>query len=156
MLRIFNAPETQETQHTNSVTEKSRSNPPIFPTSPDKPSIILPVASEANRLNDPASTAEEDIAILTTLLREYRRQLGENPVGDNIEITAALLGANTKNLSYLPAESGNFLDNSGQLIDRWEIPYFFHSISGTEMDIISAGPDRILHTADDLSSEQLD
>jgi hypothetical protein len=114
------------------------------------------VASEAERLNNPASTAKDDLAILTILLREYRRQFGENPVGDNVEITAALLGSNAKSLSCLPSESGNFLDPKGRLIDRWGNPYFFHSISGTKMQIITAGPDLILHTADDLLSDDLD
>jgi len=108
------------------------------------------VADEAARLNDPDLTAEDDLAVLTILLEEYRRHLGGNPAGDNDEITAALLGANPKRLACLPATSGNCIDSSGRLIDRWGNPYFFHALSGSEMEILSAGPDGHLHTADDL------
>ncbi len=117
---------------------------------PAAPPVILPVAAEAARLNDPDLTAADDLAVLTTLLQEYRRHLGGNPVGDNGEIAAALLGANPKRLACLPGNINTYLDNTGQLIDRWGTPYFFHALSGTEMEIVSAGPDGILHTQDDL------
>ena len=33
---------------------------------------------------------------------------------------------------------------------RWNTPYFFHQISGKQMEIHSAGPDRVRGTADDV------
>jgi len=116
------------------------------------PPVILPVTSEAARLNTAGQTAMDDIATLQVLLGEYRRHLGGNPVGDNDEITAALLGRNPKRLACLPATGGPFLDTGGRLIDRWGTPYFFHALSGSEMQIISAGQDRTLYTADDIRS----
>ena len=38
----------------------------------------------------------------------------------------------------------------GELIDNWGTPFFFHQVSGTEMEIRSAGPDMKMWTADDL------
>ena len=38
----------------------------------------------------------------------------------------------------------------GELTDAWGTPYFFHQLSGTEMEIHSAGPDRRMFTGDDL------
>ncbi len=146
MLRRYKSPETQRPQTASEVIGEKQVLPPEVPESAP---VILPVAAEAARLNDPALTAEDDLAVLTTLLEEYRRHLGGNPVGDNNEITAALLGANPKRLACLPSETVATLDNAGRLIDRWGNPYFFHALSGTEMEIHSAGPDGELHTADD-------
>ena len=38
---------------------------------------------------------------------------------------------------------------TGELLDRYGTPYFFHAESGTRMTITSAGPDKKLHTSDD-------
>ena len=73
-------------------------------------------------------------------------------MGDNAEVTAALLGRNPKGIAYLPA-TGKFMNSQGELIDRWGTPYVFHALSGTRMEIISAGPDRQPYTGDDLKNE---
>jgi hypothetical protein len=110
----------------------------------------LPVAVESLRLLDAASDAREDLAVIQQLLEEFRRHHDGNPVGDNAEITAALSGANPKKLAYLSREVKRVINADGCLIDRWGHPYFFHANSGKEMEIISPGPDGILHTDDDL------
>jgi hypothetical protein len=113
------------------------------------PVTLLPVAQEGARLNTPETGAGEDLAILDLLLSQYRRQFDGNPVGDNLDISAALRGENPKRLAYLP-KAGPFLDPTGQLLDRWGTPYFFHALAGNRMEIRSAGPDLELWTADDL------
>lgn len=83
------------------------------------------------------------------LIRDFRAAFGENPVGSNAEITKALAGTNPKKAKFLA--SGDFRQNEkGELIDRWGTPYFFHQISGEEMEIHSAGPDKRMWTADDV------
>ena len=81
-------------------------------------------------------------------LRDYRAALGGNPVGTNAEITRALLGDNPKQLK-LPVPAGSKLNPEGELCDPWGTPYFFHQVSGREMEVRSAGPDGRLWTADD-------
>ena len=84
-----------------------------------------------------------------TVIRDYRNALGGNPVGTNAEITSALLGDNPKQTSFeLPPGSG--VNAKGEMIDRWSTPYFFHQISGTQMEIRSAGPDRRMWSRDDV------
>jgi hypothetical protein len=114
--------------------------------------LILPVAENAASLNSPETTAEEDIATLDFLISSFRKHEGGNPVGENDEITAALLGRNPKGLGYLRKDRA-YIDPSGRLIDRWGTPYFFHAVSGDEMEVVSAGPDLRHHTADDITSE---
>jgi hypothetical protein len=132
------------------------SNPPIEPRDlvPElsRKTVLLPIAETAASLNSPETTAAEDIATLDLLISQFRKHQGGNPVGENDEITAALLGKNPKNLGYL-SENGSYIDSGGRLTDRWGTPYFFHAISGERMEIISAGSDLRHHTADDVASE---
>jgi len=83
-------------------------------------------------------------------IRDYRSMFGGDPVGVNSEITAQLNGNNPKQATFIQPESGMRLDDRGELVDPWGTPYFFHQLSGTDMEIRSAGPDKRMWTADDL------
>jgi hypothetical protein len=83
------------------------------------------------------------------IIHNYRDALGENPVGTNPEITAALKGKNSKQTDFL-SDSGLRVNENGELLDGYGTALFFHQISGKEMEIRSAGPDHVLWTADDL------
>jgi hypothetical protein len=83
------------------------------------------------------------------LIHNYHAALGENPVGTNPEIAAALQGKNSKQINFL-ADSGLRLNGKGELIDGYGTPFFFHQLSAHEMEIRSAGPDKVMWTADDL------
>lgn len=82
-------------------------------------------------------------------LRDYRTAFGENPVGGNVEITGALTGKNSKQLR-LTIPPGSSVNAAGEMCDRWGTAYFFHQLSGKQMEIHSAGPDRIMGTGDDV------
>ena len=83
-------------------------------------------------------------------IRDYGSRFGGNPVGTNPEITRALDGENPGQAYFLKAEDGLRVNNDGELVDAWGTPYFFHQLSGTQMEIHSAGPDKIMWTDDDL------
>lgn len=83
-------------------------------------------------------------------IRDYGSMFGGNPVGTNPEITAALNGKNPKQAKFLRAESGMRINGSGELVDPWGTPFFFHQLSGTETEIHSAGPDKKMWTEDDI------
>lgn len=93
---------------------------------------------------------EDDLDRVDLMLRDYRSTVGENPVGTNAEIMAALLGDNIKQVRVNVAP-GSALNDKGELVDRWGTPYFFHQLSATQMEIRSAGEDRQMHTLDDRS-----
>ena len=86
---------------------------------------------------------------MRTVIRQYGSTFAGNPVGTNPEITQALQGENPKHLNFLSAD-GNRVNSQGELVDLWGTPYFFHQISGSETEIRSAGPDRVMYTGDDL------
>ena len=121
------------------------------PAPPASKVVLLPIAAEAARLNVPEGNCRTDLEFLNLVISQYGRYLDGNPVGSNAEISAALRGDNPKGIALLPAE-GKFIDSSGQLVDRWGTPYFFHAIARQRMDIVSAGPDREFWTNDDVTS----
>jgi len=81
--------------------------------------------------------------------RDFSNALGGNPVGTNAEITSALLGDNLKQVK-LPLPEGSTRNEAGELCDPWRTPWFFHQLSGSQMEIRSAGPDLEFYTADDF------
>ncbi len=83
-------------------------------------------------------------------IKLYGSMFGGNPVGSNAEITRSLNGENPRQARFLKAEEGLRTNEKGELIDPWGTPYFFHQLSGSQMEIRSAGPDKIMWTADDL------
>lgn len=105
----------------------------------------------ADPLNSPATDAPADLRVVALLLDTFRSNFPRdgNPTGANDEITAVLTGANPLGLVLLPPDHPA-INAAGELCDRWGTPYFFHAESGTRMVIRSAGPDRRMHTADDV------
>ena len=122
---------------------------------PIKEVVLMPVARIASSLNSPETDVEQDLSTLEMILREYRRQYQGNPSGENIEISAALMGDNDRGLGFIPRLGRNQINAQGELIDRWSTPYFFHVESSTEMEIRSAGQDGEFYTEDDAVSSPL-
>jgi len=118
---------------------------PPFPGPVPKPIKVLPFGEELTR----SASAEEDIQVIDGMLGHFRKHFSENPIGANWEITAALTGANPKRIGYINADHPA-INKQGELCDRWGRPFWFHSDSGTEMNIISLGPDGTLDTKDDI------
>ena len=83
------------------------------------------------------------------VMHNYADMFGENPVGDNSEITAALMGKNPKQVNFIREDSGLRVNDKGELIDAWGTPFFFHQLSGKVMEIRSAGEDKKMWTFDD-------
>lgn len=110
----------------------------------------------ATSQNPAATLAVSTLPPLTILdnarvaIKNYGTRFGENPVGTNPEITEALLGKNPKGVNFITAESGLRVNEQGEMVDAYGTPFFFHQISGQEMEIHSAGQDRKMWTFDDL------
>ena len=94
----------------------------------------------------PPSTVLDNARVV---MHNYAGVFGENPVGDNSEITAALTGKNPKQVNFIAEESGLRVNGKGELIDAWGTPFFFHQLSSKVMEIRSAGADKKLWTLDD-------
>ncbi len=81
---------------------------------------------------------------------QYGSMFHGNPVGTNPEITSALNGNNPKQVKFISPESGLQINDKGEMVDPWGTPFFFHQLSARDMEIRSAGPDKVMWTADDL------
>jgi hypothetical protein len=119
-----------------------------------KSEIEIPSAAAgspiADDLNAPGGSLRRDLEILNELFGAFHTnfpRLG-NPVGENVEITAALAGANPAQFVFISPRH-RAINARGELCDRWGTPFRFHQVSGTHMAIRSAGPDRKFATADD-------
>lgn len=109
---------------------------------------FLPAQAISLRIQ-PTNTVEENIAHIQSILGLYRFSFGENPVGvENFEITEQLIGKNPKKVYFISEESSALRGN--ELVDQWGTTYFFHPLSGQEMEIVSAGPDQVFWTEDDI------
>lgn len=96
---------------------------------------------------------KEAIDKLGSLLMSLRTtsNQGAFPAGLNVEITNALLGDNYGKVGFLPADYAR-INANGELIDKFGTPYWIHNLSSKSIEIVSAGPDKVLFTPDDISS----
>ncbi len=90
-----------------------------------------------------------EVGKVRRMIVDYHTLMGENPVGTNAEIMHALMGSNPHQATLGPPE-GQTLNDKGELVDPWGTPYFFHQLSRDRMEVHSAGPDKIMGTADDV------
>lgn len=121
------------------------------PSVPAPLSALPPQATNAPQQQpDPGveETVASDLQRITRLLRDFRTIAGDNPIGSNAEIMQALNGDNPKQAKLLPSDMP--LSSSGELVDRWGTPYFFHQLSRNSMEVRSAGADRRMWTSDDI------
>lgn len=125
----------------------------ILPSGADGLVMVPELNVLASRLNEPASTIEEDLEVISALLSYFHRafQGSHPPAGENDEFTAQLSGRNAKRLALLPPDH-RAINDKGQLVDRWGTPFHFHPVSQESLELRSAGPDRKLYTADDASN----
>jgi len=115
--------------------------------------LTSPVAGStiANDLNAPTVAIRRDLEILNELFVAFQTNFPRfgNPVGENAEITAALTGENSAKFVFISPRH-RAISARGELCDRWGTPFRFHQVSGTRMEIRSAGPDRKFATPDDV------
>lgn len=103
------------------------------------------------RLLVEGGTPVEDRAALQDIVINYLQSAPHStrpPLGSNEEITRALMDRDALGESAIPASHPAIV--SGQLVDRWGSPWFFHQQSADGIDVRCAGPDRKLFTEDDL------
>ena len=128
--------------------------PPRLVNEPPAPPPEEPPSPIAESLNAPAGTLREDLAIVHAVFEAWLTNFPQagNPVGENAEITRALVGNNPLRFRFIRPDHPA-INARGELCDRWGTPFRFHQVSGTDMEIRSAGPDRRFGTVDDAAWE---
>ncbi len=153
------SPETSTPSRTNlSATPPGSTSGPAPslsapPARMDAPAVVtagLERSDVADALNQNGGTIHQDLRVMhdvfTAWLTTFRSE--GNPVGENEDITAALCGRNTLGVAFI-ARDHRAINPQGALCDRWGTPFRFHQLSGTRMEIRSAGADRRFGTPDD-------
>ena len=106
-------------------------------------------ASPLDQLGAAGTSVEDDVRVLAMLFSDYQSVFQRMPLGTHQEIVAALRGQNPRGISYIP-DGHPAVNGEGKIEDRWGQAYFFHVISRSAMEIISAGPDGLLFSGDDV------
>ncbi len=138
------------------VTAPDAEPPPPPPVAKKEKAAPPPAQTErsplADALNSPASDIRADLRLVSSILETFRTNFPKdgNPVGTNADITAALTGRNRLGFAPIPPDH-KAINRDGELCDRWGTPFFFHAESAVRMEIRSAGPDKKMWTADDVS-----
>ena len=68
---------------------------------------------------------------------------------DNQAVTMFLRGGNPEGIAWIPP-SHPAVSERGELLDRNDVPLFFHRESGLRFQMRSAGEDRVMWTEDDV------
>ena len=124
----------------------------ITPAETSPPVQPLPGDQILANYGTATSTAKQDLDALAHTLANYSilvKGPTPLPLGANEEVAAALLGKNRIRMPFI-SEKCPALNDSGQLVDRWGTPLFFHAESADRLDLRSAGPDQQMWTADDI------
>lgn len=117
---------------------------------PQNKTTIPSIIKVTGTINSSQNSAQDDIDAILYALEYYTRALSENPLGSNRWITEALSGENHKGIVLLDPMHPAISD-TGELLDRWGSPFWFHPQTDALIEIFSAGPDKTLFTEDDIS-----
>ncbi len=144
-------PDRPQTPTTSPPGVASLSSPARLNNPAASPALADALAATATTSDSPPAPrdARIDVDKVRLMMRDYHTLTGENPVGTNAEIMKSIMGGNSKEATLGPPE-GITLNGKGELIDQWSTPYFFHQLSKDVMEIRSAGPDKVMWTADDI------
>jgi hypothetical protein len=142
----------EASSQSNKENSSSQPQPGISSNAPAVAALAKPLAYQIGSAEGPPDGISPQTVLENTrrAIVNYGSTFGGNPVGTNPEITAALNGQNPKQIKFIDAEAGLRVNGKGELVDSWGTPFFFHQLSATDMEVRSAGPDRIMWTADDL------
>ncbi|MGJ8725248.1 MAG: hypothetical protein ACSHYB_11875 [Roseibacillus sp.] len=95
---------------------------------------------------------QQDLEEVAMVFGDYQTVAGPShplPTRGNREIVEFLSGENPSGFRYL-SMSGAAVNSSGELVDRWGQPLYFHFESSEEVGIRSAGQDGQMWSDDDV------
>ena len=126
-----------------SVKSEIRPSPPPLPTASE--SLLAGYA-------DPATPPIEDLRKIHRVAIGYFsvvKDSGRFPIGGNQDFSAALRGENPNREVFIPGGHPVF-SKDGLLVDRWGSPLIVHPEARRQLELRSAGPDRLPFNDDDL------
>jgi hypothetical protein len=119
------------------------------------PATPVPGDALLNGYADPASPPIEDLKKIHRVVTGYFSVIKNSsrfPIGGNEDLAAALRGENP-NLEVFVRAGHPLFSGDGLLIDRWGSPLIVHPQAWKQIELRSAGPDRVAYNEDDLVLE---
>ena len=101
---------------------------------------------------DPSTPPLEDLKKIHRVVTGYFSVIKDSsrfPIGGNEDLAAALRGENPNREVFIKPDHPVF-SAAGLLIDRWDSPVIVHPEAWKQLELRSAGPDRIPYNEDDL------
>jgi hypothetical protein len=100
----------------------------------------------------PGPRASNDIVQICTACQYYVIEYGAlPPTSENYRLKKILCGDNPRGIAFLNLRSSDFSLN-GEMIDPWKTPFRIAFDSDSKVHVISAGPDKIFGTPDDITN----
>ncbi len=121
----------------------------IKPASPAEPTAAESLLAG---YGDPSTPPIDDLRKINRVATAYFSVIKDSsrfPIGGNDDLSAALRGENANREVFVSANHPVF-SKEGLLIDRWGSPLIVHPEAWRQLELRSAGPDRVPHNADDL------
>ena len=140
-------PEEIVTSRSITVTETAVT--PRRPQSPVKPLLGETILSDYAKADMPP---QNDLTLMSHLMENsvlLLKSAANRPLSANEDWADFLRGANAAHERFLPDKHAA-LNSKGQVVDRWGTPLFFHAVGAGRYDLRSAGPDKLMWTADDI------
>ena len=92
------------------------------------------------RVNARTAKFNEDVDNLFSARQKYKERVGAYPIGGNLEVARALMGANPKNVIVIVGNK-NQVNEKGEFVDPWGTALRIY-FSDLGVLIRSAGPNR--------------
>ncbi len=118
----------------------------------DSQSALAPAQDELANYGDTTTSVADDIQLVQNLIEVFQYHLKYDdalPTAGNKELTAAMLGDNRYEDRFISTDF-EFINDQGEITDRWGSPLIFHFESARCPDIRSIGPDKTPWTEDDV------
>ena len=140
--------------NTPSEIPRQPTDKPVAPVSQPASPPHVPTAAERllEGYANPSTPPIEDLKKIHRVVTGYFtvvKDASHFPIGGNADLAAALRGENPNRETYVPAGHPVF-SKDGLLVDRWGSPLVVHPEAWTQLELRSAGPDKIAYTPDDL------
>ncbi len=99
------------------------------------------------------SEASLEMGAITMASKDYAKEYGMlPPASENYRLFAFLSGDNPRKIEFVSLKKSQMNANR-EMIDPWGTPFRITFVSDSEIHVVSAGPDKIFGTSDDIPNE---
>lgn len=153
--RSVNLARDGDSQSSEQISKGSKYQATSKPPSDDiesKDSELITESDELEGYGASTKGAEDDLLLVRNVIEMFNlhiKKRGALPTWGNREIMQALQGDNIYKMRFVRSDF-EFLNENGEIVDRWGYPLIFHFVKADYPEVKSRGPDGKLGTSDDV------